>query len=113
MPVYACLVLCEEGRTRAYRTEAAARAKHPAAVPTPGVCVSFTGARAEAGAYTRPVFSSRRTVAVDANNALLLRLDEWAVCCALVPGDVAEAGGERGGVPQEHRNGPSRGCCRG
>lgn len=49
----------------------------------------------------------RRTVAVDANNALLLRLDEWAVCCALVPGDVAEAGGERGGVPQEHRNGPS------
>jgi len=49
----------------------------------------------------------RRTVEVDANNALLLRLDEWAVCCALVPGDVAVAGGERGGVPQEHRNGPS------
>jgi hypothetical protein len=49
----------------------------------------------------------RRTVEVDANNALLLRLDEWAVCCTLVPGDVAEASGERGGVPQEHRNGPS------
>jgi hypothetical protein len=49
----------------------------------------------------------RRTVEVDANNALLLRLDEWAVCCALLPGDVGAASGERGGVPQEHRNGPS------
>ena len=49
----------------------------------------------------------RRTVEVDANNALLLRLDEWAVCCALAPGDVAEAGGECGGVPLEHRNAPS------
>jgi hypothetical protein len=48
-----------------------------------------------------------RTVEVDANNALLLRLDEWAVCCALVPSDIGAASGERGGVPQEHRNGPS------
>jgi len=49
----------------------------------------------------------KRTVEVDANNALLLRLDEWAVCCALRASDVGAASGERGGVPQEHRNAPS------
>jgi hypothetical protein len=46
----------------------------------------------------------KRTIEVDANNALLLRLDEWAVCCMLETGDIGMATGERGGVPQEHRN---------
>ena len=49
----------------------------------------------------------KKTVEVDANNALLLRLDEWAMCCALDPGDVSFATSERGTVPQEHRNTPA------
>ena len=49
----------------------------------------------------------KKTVEVDANNQLLLRLDEWAMCCALEPIDVAYATAERGSVPQEHRNTPA------
>jgi hypothetical protein len=49
----------------------------------------------------------KRTIEVDANNTLLLRLDEWAMCCALNAIDVANATGERGSVPQEHRNTPA------
>ena len=50
---------------------------------------------------------TRRTIEVDANNALLLRMDEWAVAAALRPREVAFATGERGSVPQEHRNAPA------
>jgi len=46
-----------------------------------------------------------KTVRVEANNTLLLRLDEWAVVCALTSKDIAFATGERGTVPQEHRTG--------
>ena len=49
----------------------------------------------------------KRNILVDANNTLLLRLDEFAVCCALSARDVVSASGERGGVPQEHRNTPA------
>lgn len=48
-----------------------------------------------------------KNITVDSNNTLLLRLDEWALCCMLTPGDSARASGERGGVPQEHRNTPA------
>ena len=50
---------------------------------------------------------TRRTIEVDANNALLLRMDEWGVIAALRPREVAFATGERGSVPQEHRNAPA------
>jgi hypothetical protein len=49
----------------------------------------------------------QRTVLVDANNALLLRMDEWAMLCALSSQDVAFAVGEFGTVPQEHKNTPA------
>ena len=48
-----------------------------------------------------------RTIAVDANNTLLLRMDEWAVANALHHGDVCLATGEKRTVPQEHRNTPA------
>jgi hypothetical protein len=48
-----------------------------------------------------------RAVKMDANNTTLLRMDEWAITCALTSEDVAFAVGERGAVPQEHRNTPS------
>jgi hypothetical protein len=48
-----------------------------------------------------------KCVRVDANNALLLRMDEWAVLCHLTSGDVAFATGERGVVPYEHRAVPA------
>ena len=50
---------------------------------------------------------TRRTIEVDSNNALLLRMDEWAIVDALCPHEVAFATGERGSVPQEHRNAPA------
>ena len=50
---------------------------------------------------------ARRTIEVDANNALLLRMDEWAVVAELHPALVAYATGERGAVPHEHRNSPA------
>jgi hypothetical protein len=49
----------------------------------------------------------KKTVEVDANNTLLLRLDEWGVACLITPLQVAHATGERGIVPQEHRNTPA------
>jgi hypothetical protein len=50
----------------------------------------------------------QQNVSVDANNALLLRLDEWAVCDSLSAAEVTMfAAGEKGGVPQEHRNTPA------
>jgi hypothetical protein len=49
-----------------------------------------------------------QNVTQDANNALLLRLDEWAVCAELSAEEVTMfATGERGSVPQEHRNTPA------
>lgn len=59
-------------------------------------------------------FSSwvRRNITLDSNNALLLRLDEWALCCMLTAGDIVRASGERGGVPQEYRNTPAAWVCR-
>lgn len=48
-----------------------------------------------------------KTIAVDANNTLLLRMDEWAVANALQHGDLCVATGEKGTVPQEHRNTPA------
>ncbi len=50
---------------------------------------------------------TRRTIEVEANNALLLRMDEWAVVAELRPALVAYATGERGAVPHEHRNSPA------
>lgn len=49
----------------------------------------------------------RRTIKVDANNALLLRMDDWAVLCALTADDVTFATGERGVVPREHHVAPA------
>ncbi|MFB1020333.1 MAG: hypothetical protein QMC37_08855 [Flavobacteriales bacterium] len=49
---------------------------------------------------------AQKNILFDGNNTLLLRLDEWALCCMLEPYDVVWASGERGGVPQEHRNTP-------
>ena len=43
----------------------------------------------------------------DANNALLLRLDEWAALNGLAPLRSFEAAGERGGCPEEHRGAPA------
>lgn len=48
-----------------------------------------------------------KTIAVDANNALLLRMDEWGVVNSLTHDDVCVATGEKGAVPQEHRNTPA------
>lgn len=48
-----------------------------------------------------------KTIAVDANNALLLRMDEWGVVSSLRYEDVCVATGEKGIVPQEHRNTPA------
>jgi hypothetical protein len=48
-----------------------------------------------------------KCVRVDANNALLLRMDEWAVLCHITSNDVAFATGERGVVPYEHRAVPA------
>lgn len=49
----------------------------------------------------------QRTVKIDANNALLLRLDDWAVLCKLNADDINFATGERGVVPREHHNAPA------
>ncbi len=48
----------------------------------------------------------RKSVA-DANNALLLRMDEWAALNLLSPLQTYLAGGERGGCPEEHRANPA------
>ena len=48
-----------------------------------------------------------KTIEVDANNTLLLRMDEWAVVNSLSHGEVCVATGEKGSVPQEHRNAPA------
>jgi len=49
----------------------------------------------------------QHTVLKDANNGLLLRLDEWAVCTALAPLEAMTAAGEKGEVPQDYRNKPA------
>ena len=49
----------------------------------------------------------KKTISVDANNQLLLRMDEWAVAKELDYIDVCKATGDRGCVPQEHRNSPA------
>jgi hypothetical protein len=50
---------------------------------------------------------TKRCIEVDANNVLLLRMDEWALVCALRPMEVVNAVGESGVVPEEHRNAPA------
>ena len=49
----------------------------------------------------------RRTIKIDANNSLLLRMDDWAVMCALTSDDINFATGERGVVPREHHSAPA------